>query len=61
MPIQLRISLLDQKSVVNKTSLVSFEFFYQYPKMISVHMLVISVVERCFRLGLKYLIPLKKS
>jgi len=28
--------------------------------MISIHMLVISVVERCFRLGLKYLIPLKK-
>jgi len=29
--------------------------------MISIHMLVISVVERCFRLGLNYLNPLKKK
>jgi len=46
--------------MVIKTSLVSFKFFYQYPYMIYVHILVNSVVERCFRLGLNYLIPLKK-
>jgi len=43
-----------------KTSLVPLTFFNQYPWMISVDMLVISVVERCFRLGLNYLIPLEK-
>jgi len=36
-------------------------YFYQYPQMICIHMLVISVVERCFRLGLNYLIPLKRK
>jgi len=37
------------------------EFLYQYSWMISVDMLVISVVDRCFRLGLNYLVPLEKS
>ena len=36
------------------------EFFYQYPWMISVGMLVTSVVERCYRLGINYLISLQK-
>ena len=36
------------------------EFFYQYSWMISVHMLIIIVVERYFQIGLNYLIPLKK-
>jgi len=35
-----------------KNSLVWLSFFYQYLWMISVDMLVISVVERCFRLRL---------
>jgi len=36
------------------------EIFYQCLWMIFNDMLVISIVERYFRLGLKYLIPLKK-
>jgi len=35
------------------------ELYYQSPWMVSVDMLVTSAVERCFRLGLNYLIPLK--
>jgi len=46
--------------MVKKTSLVSFEFFYLYLWLISVGMIIISVVVRCFRLGLNYLILLKK-
>jgi len=45
--------------MVNKTSQVSLSFFTSI-WWIAVDMLVISVVERYFRLGLKYLIPLKK-
>jgi len=37
------------------------EIFYQCLLMIFNDMLVISIAERYFRLGLKYLIPLKKS
>jgi len=48
--------------VNGQQSLTGFvKFFYYYPSMISVHMSVISVVKRCFRLGLNYLIHLKKS
>jgi len=36
------------------------EFFFSSIWRITVDMLVISVVERYFRLGLKYLIPLRK-
>jgi len=43
-----------------KTSLVSLSFFSSI-WWITVDMLVINVVERCFRLGLKCLIPLKKN
>jgi len=45
--------------MVNKTSLVSLSFFTSI-WWIAVDMLFISVVERYFRLDLKYLIPLKK-
>jgi len=41
--------------MVNKTSQVSLSLFYQW---ITVG---IRVVERYFRLGLKYLIPMKES
>jgi len=37
------------------------EFFFTSTLWITVDMLVISVVEGYFRLGLKYLFPLKKS
>jgi len=46
--------------MVNKTSLVSLSFFYQYLWMIFVDMLVISFAEKCFRLGLNHFISLKK-
>jgi len=36
------------------------DFFCQYLWMTFVDILAISVVERCFRLGLNYLIPLQK-
>ena len=51
---------MDQQSIINKTSQVSLSFFTSI-WWITVDMLVISVVERYFRLGLKYLIPLKES
>jgi len=54
------ICLLDTKSTVDTSSLDSLRFFYQYLWVISVAMLVIRVAERCFRLGLNYLIPLQK-
>jgi len=41
---------LDDKSMVNKTLLVSLSFFTIF-WWITVDMLVISVVEMCFRLG----------
>jgi len=46
--------------VVNKTAQVSLSFFTNI-WWITVYMLVISVAERYFPLGLKYLIPLKKK
>ena len=56
------ICLLDQLSMVNKTSQVLLSFFTsRLIWWITVDMLVISVVERYFRLGLKYLILLKES
>jgi len=45
---------------INKSSLDSMSFFTSILWMISLHMLVIIIVERCFRLGLNYFIPLKK-
>jgi len=45
--------------MVNKTIVVSLNFFFDF-WWITVDMLVISVVVKYFRLGLKYLIPLKK-
>jgi len=48
--------------MVNKTSQVLLSFFTsRLIWWITVDMLVISVVERYFRLGLKYLILLKES
>jgi len=44
-----------------KTSHALLSFFFNSIWWITVDMLVISVVERYFRLGLKYLIPLKGS
>jgi len=46
--------------MVNKTSLVSLSFFFTSIWWITVDMLVISVVEKYFPLGLKYLIHLKE-
>jgi len=46
--------------MVNKTSLVSLSFFTNI-WWITVDMLVLSVVERYFRHGLKCFIPLQKS
>jgi len=45
--------------MVNKTIVVSLNFFFNF-WWITVDMLVISVAVKYFRLGLKYLIPLKK-
>jgi len=57
----LRICLLATKSTVDTSSLDSLSFFYQYLWVIFVDMLVIHVAERCFRLGLNYLITLQKN
>jgi len=46
--------------MVNKTSLVSFSFFSSI-WWITDDRLVICVVEKYFRLGLNYFIPLKKN
>jgi len=51
MPIQLRICRLDQISTVNESSFASLSFLTNMC-WISVAMSVISVVERCFRLGM---------
>jgi len=61
MPIQLGIYLLDQYSMVNKTFHVWLSLFFTSIWWITVDMLATSDVERYFRLGLKYLIPLKES
>jgi len=37
------------------------EYFYQYPLMISIDMLIISVMERCFRLRLDLVYFYEKS
>ena len=47
--------------MVNKTSTGFVELFFTSMRWITVDMLVISVVERYFRLGLKYLILMKES
>jgi len=47
--------------MVNKTSQVSLSFFFTSIWWITVDMLVVSVVERYLRLGLKSLIALKES
>jgi len=47
-PIQLRICLWEQTSTINKSSLVLLSFFTSTWWIISVDMLVISIVERCF-------------
>jgi len=46
--------------MVNKSSRVSLSFFSSI-WWVTDDMLVISVVEKYFRFGLKYLIPLKKG
>jgi len=47
--------------MVNKTSLVSLSVFFFFSIWwITDDMLLIGVVQKYFRLGLKYLIPLKK-
>jgi len=58
--IQLRICLLAQTPNGHQKLTGFVEFFTSIYRMISVHMLVISIVERCFRFGLNYFIPLKK-
>ena len=48
-------------NVNGQQNLIGFvQFFHQYLWMIFVDMLVFSVVERWFRLGLNHLIPLRK-
>ena len=58
--LQLRVCLLDKTSTVDKSRLDSLSFFTIIRRW-SLDMLVISVAERCFWLGLNDLIPLLKN
>jgi len=58
--IAVHLSVGPLQLMVDKTSQVSLSFFASI-WWITVDLLVITVVERYFRLGLKNLIPLKES